>query len=287
MRLLGSDGEGGSQDIFMVLAVLSKMLPAVNNTSPLADWDRFTAGVGSSVQLRVQGLCPLTLALNLVVYVLGALWREQNPCQWKSLCFQKWDRKASATSLNIKSQDSSSSLLEYEFKKRVLKSVLLHGVKGAEFGFMNKPPATPFGLTQGSAQVNIQLLEVRMLFWKIPFKLGGTTLCFFCFCCFSSFLWEVSWRQNMGKIPNLSKLLPEDISPQECRGNCSFQNAFVQTKLTWVFMELSHKENLCWFHSGGESRFSWWWDQAPPALVHSLLVQYCNWAGLQSGQWFS
>lgn len=73
MRLLGSDGEGGSQDIFMVLAVLSKMLPAVNNTSPLADWDRFTAGVGSSVQLRVQGLCPLTLALNLVVYVIGAL----------------------------------------------------------------------------------------------------------------------------------------------------------------------------------------------------------------------
>lgn len=54
----------------MVLAVMNKIL---NNISPLVDWDGFTAGVDSSVQLRDQGLCPLTLALNLVVYVLGDL----------------------------------------------------------------------------------------------------------------------------------------------------------------------------------------------------------------------
>lgn len=73
MRLPGSDGEGGSQCIFLVLAVMNKMLPVVNNTSPLVGWDRFTADVGSSVQLGDQGLCPVTLALNLVVYVLGDL----------------------------------------------------------------------------------------------------------------------------------------------------------------------------------------------------------------------
>lgn len=52
---------------------MGKMLPVINNTSPLVDWDRFTAGVGSSDQPSDQGLCPLTLALNLVVYVLGNL----------------------------------------------------------------------------------------------------------------------------------------------------------------------------------------------------------------------
>lgn len=42
--------------LFMMLPEMGKMLPVVNNTSPLVGWGRFTAAVGSSVQLSDQGL---------------------------------------------------------------------------------------------------------------------------------------------------------------------------------------------------------------------------------------
>jgi len=64
---------------------MNKMLPVINNTFALIDWGRFTAGVGFSIQLRYKGLCPLTLALNLAVYLLGHPWREQCPDRGKVL----------------------------------------------------------------------------------------------------------------------------------------------------------------------------------------------------------
>lgn len=63
--------------MFTVLAAMNKMLPVINNTFALIDRGRFTAGVGSSIQLSDKGLCLLMLALNLAVYLLGDPWREK------------------------------------------------------------------------------------------------------------------------------------------------------------------------------------------------------------------
>lgn len=64
--------------VFMAPAAMNKMLTVINNTFGLKYQGRFSAGVGSSTQLRYKRLCPLTLALILAVYLLGHPWWEQH-----------------------------------------------------------------------------------------------------------------------------------------------------------------------------------------------------------------
>lgn len=165
---------------------MSKMLPAVNNTSPQEDWDGFTAGVSN------QGFCPLTIALNLVVHVLGDLWGKVLPeekslfteARQKSVCYQSQLKITRLTKISsevwIQEKGTQVCVVTWSNGDRIW----VHA---------------PFAMTPGSAQINIKLLKVRMLFWKIPLKLDGTTVYCFCFCYFYSFLWEVNWRQNLKK----------------------------------------------------------------------------------------
>lgn len=77
----------------MALAAMNKMLPVINKVFVLIGPGRFMAGVGSSSQLRYKGLCPLTLALNLAVYLLGDPWREQCHARGKVFVFKSETEK--------------------------------------------------------------------------------------------------------------------------------------------------------------------------------------------------